>query len=110
RQSICSRESSGRLLTLSSFPTRRSSDLKSWVHLTSPDLVHWKNLGLAINADTKYDSHGAYSGSVRVIDDKLFLMYTGNHRSKERSEEHTSELQSRFELVCRLVLEKTNER
>src|SRR5699024_11497852 len=26
-----------------------------------------------------------------------------------RSEEHTSELQSRFELVCRLLLEKKNE-
>src|SRR6266704_6795577 len=26
----------------------------------------------------------------------------------ERSEEHTSELQSRFELVCRLLLEKKN--
>src|SRR5699024_11489017 len=25
-----------------------------------------------------------------------------------RSEEHTSELQSRFDLVCRLLLEKTN--
>src|SRR5207249_8736478 len=27
---------------------------------------------------------------------------------KERSEEHTSELQSRFDLVCRLLLEKKN--
>src|SRR5438067_4987151 len=27
-----------------------------------------------------------------------------------RSEEHTSELQSRFDLVCRLLLEKKNER
>src|SRR5438067_6134393 len=26
--------------------------------------------------------------------------------SRERSEEHTSELQSRFDLVCRLLLEK----
>src|SRR5699024_11519339 len=26
--------------------------------------------------------------------------------SKDRSEEHTSELQSRFDLVCRLLLEK----
>ena len=26
--------------------------------------------------------------------------------SKNRSEEHTSELQSRFDLVCRLLLEK----
>src|SRR5699024_11836044 len=28
----------------------------------------------------------------------------------ERSEEHTSELQSRFDLVCRLLLEKKKER
>src|SRR5207249_10881670 len=27
-------------------------------------------------------------------------------RAEERSEEHTSELQSRFDLVCRLLLEK----
>src|SRR5699024_11400446 len=29
---------------------------------------------------------------------------------RPRSEEHTSELQSRFELVCRLLLEKKNRR
>src|SRR5207249_8101280 len=29
-------------------------------------------------------------------------------RAQERSEEHTSELQSRFDLVCRLLLEKKN--
>src|SRR2546429_1770249 len=28
------------------------------------------------------------------------------HRSSDRSEEHTSELQSRLHLVCRLLLEK----
>src|SRR5699024_11948650 len=28
----------------------------------------------------------------------------------QRSEEHTSELQSRFDLVCRLLLEKKNKR
>src|SRR5699024_7121730 len=31
---------------------------------------------------------------------------TTNHDVKARSEEHTSELQSRFDLVCRLLLEK----
>src|SRR5699024_11876976 len=35
-----------------------------------------------------------------------------NHKEElhtnERSEEHTSELQSRFDLVCRLLLEKKN--
>src|SRR5699024_12359501 len=31
-----------------------------------------------------------------------------HHRDDDRSEEHTSELQSRFDLVCRLLLEKKN--
>src|SRR5699024_11549309 len=47
----------------------------------------------------------------------LFLRYQSRYQSlecelhylidlSERSEEHTSELQSRFDLVCRLLLEK----
>src|SRR5438309_4020785 len=31
---------------------------------------------------------------------------SSRHRAKNRSEEHTSELQSQFHLVCRLLLEK----
>src|SRR5207249_6045967 len=37
------------------------------------------------------------------------LQNTAEHRTdhgQQRSEEHTSELQSRFDLVCRLLLEK----
>src|SRR5438067_3339100 len=37
------------------------------------------------------------------IDDDFEVELAGNRR---RSEEHTSELQSRFDLVCRLLLEK----
>src|SRR5207249_7103129 len=37
-------------------------------------------------------------------EDLSFLYLRGPHSS--RSEEHTSELQSRFDLVCRLLLEK----
>ncbi|MBT8904928.1 beta-fructofuranosidase [Lactobacillus delbrueckii subsp. bulgaricus] len=48
--------------------------LKSWVHLTSSDLVHWENLGEAVYPDTPLDSHGAYSGSA--------MMYTGNVRDE----------------------------
>src|SRR5699024_11457960 len=38
---------------------------------------------------------------VALLDDRLFVC---NLRVAERSAEHTSELQSRFELVCRLLL------
>src|SRR5207249_6733935 len=34
-----------------------------------------------------------------------WLSMTGYHMASLRSEEHTSELQSRFDLVCRLLLE-----
>src|SRR5207249_10875391 len=36
--------------------------------------------------------------------------WTGNPSLARRSEEHTSELQSRFDLVCRLLLEKKKQR
>src|SRR5437868_11495528 len=44
---------------------------------------------------------------------KLWIVCAGkSHRDRRvislRSEEHTSELQSRFDLVCRLLLEKKN--
>src|SRR5207249_6300396 len=48
---------------------------------------------------------------------EIFRALAGAHRERQlhtspdaddRSEEHTSELQSRFDLVCRLLLEKKN--
>src|SRR5699024_11995908 len=36
------------------------------------------------------------------------LPYWSQELGMDRSEEHTSELQSRFDLVCRLLLEKKN--
>lgn len=66
-----------------SYPFGPVHGLKSWVHLTSPDLVHWENQGLALAPDTPYDSHGVYSGSAMVVGDQLMLMYTGNHRDKD---------------------------
>src|SRR5699024_12426094 len=73
---------------LPSFPTRRSSDLFSKVTLVG----NLKN-------KKKYIETGVEPG----------LMW---HHCKcltiRRSEEHTSELQSRFDLVCRLLLEKKN--
>lgn len=65
-----------------SYPFGPVHGLKSWMHLTSSDLVHWENQGLALAPDTPYDSHGAYSGSAMVVDNQLMLMYTGNHRDE----------------------------
>src|SRR5206468_11519944 len=92
---------------LSSFPTRRSSDLSSFEtklqHVVSP-------VGPpAPTLVTKPDPTSGRSGKMgvmsppenraRFIKDRFITM---------RSEEHTSELQSRSDLVCRLLLEKKN--
>src|SRR5260370_22094873 len=41
--------------------------------------------------------------------DGLHSTTTARNRSSRRSEEHTSELQSHLNLVCRLLLEKKND-
>src|SRR5207247_7351021 len=40
---------------------------------------------------------------------RLLAPRSGDRQARLRSEEHTSELQSRVELVCRLLLEKKNQ-
>lgn len=57
--------------------------LKSWQHLTSDNLIDWQDQGIAIEPDSKYDSHGAYTGTALPVDDKLFIMYTGNVRTDD---------------------------
>src|SRR5699024_11871663 len=79
---------------LHSFPTRRSSDLRRWrLGLSSPPADGCRFPGVvgeaAARAHTIRSRHTAAMG----VDES-------------RSEEHTSELQSRFDLVCRLLLEK----
>src|SRR5699024_11705574 len=48
-----------------------------------------------------YQGKGNFLSQRRAVGICLFLEYLA-----QRSEEHTSELQSRFDLVCRLLLEK----
>src|SRR5699024_12399397 len=83
------------LRDLHSFPTRRSSDLgciQPCPHVLSErSRVPMLCMGLP--------------GPETLLD---FLPRDGPRRVV-RSEEHTSELQSRFDLVCRLLLEKKKE-
>src|SRR5438132_4094706 len=80
---------------LHSFPTRRSSDLAAQVADTYP------RLHVLVN------NVGGFWAHRHVTADGLEHTFALNHLAP-RSEEHTSELQSHSELVCRLLLEKKN--
>src|SRR3712207_8276569 len=56
--------------------------------------------------DTTYSQYQEINALQKGVQAKLAAMYEGVHPL--RSEEHTSELQSRQYLVCRLLLEKKN--
>lgn len=56
--------------------------LKYWYHVTSTDLVHWKNEGIGLAPDCDYDNKGCHSGSGFAYGDDMYLFYTGNHRDE----------------------------
>src|SRR5690606_39932794 len=91
---------------LPSFPTRRSSDLSCARLSASLRSISRNALILVMLNLQRMDTCLRRTGRRRAI------MATEGHRQwqaamkLERSEEHTSELQSREKLVCRLLLEK----
>src|SRR5699024_11338389 len=64
----------------------------------------WSVLGVSLVLLTVVLFMPEYNGC------KRWLVIPGVGTLQPRSEEHTSELQSRFDLVCRLLLEKKNRR
>lgn len=64
------------------FPLGPVHGLKNWYHTKSKDLVHWENVGVALEPTNEFDSHGVYSGSGIEHNGELFLMYTGNNRDE----------------------------
>src|SRR5690625_6812137 len=88
---------------LPSFPTRRSSDLPSSV----PPSGGLSSRGPARGGLASGSAAGVREGRVRGGGDVVREMPLGLvHSTRCRSEEHTSELQSRGQLLCRLLLEK----
>src|SRR5439155_26179593 len=93
--------------SLHSFPTRRSSDL------TDPAGADADEEAVGVDGDEV--GHLGVDASVALVDDprprvvvaaRGFILEPGLDGPVARSEEHTSELQSRGHLVCRLLLEK----
>src|SRR5690606_41978618 len=90
------------------FPTRRSSDLSSPKPKANPDIMTDRR-----NEDS---AAGVYRRLIRYAGEyKLIFLLAGLAmllgalgEGATRSEEHTSELQSRENLVCRLLLETKN--
>src|SRR5699024_11833143 len=94
------------LLDLHSFPTRRSSDLclsHSVVEHPSEEELHHA-IAFALLWFDRY----FWSKLIPSQQTRQELVRDLHRELLERSEEHTSELQSRFDLVCRLLLEKKN--
>src|SRR5699024_12127249 len=97
-------------LDLHSFPTRRSSDLDSSVE----ELYSlWKLLkkrmeDKLIHSQSLFVNYSLHDGSHSKSIIHAIERFLGEERIYKlsatdiRSEEHTSELQSRFDLVCRL--------
>src|SRR5687768_16408872 len=81
-----------------SFPTRRSSDLSSAWTLVS---IRRSEIARAATGTAAASSRSATTARCGV---PVVLV-----AARPRSEEHTSELQSRLHLVCRLLLEKKNQ-
>src|SRR5699024_11328968 len=79
------------------FPTRRSSDLAGR-HRDDPVAPH----GTAPH----HGRPGVHRRRASRDPARRIADVTGHPDAGIRSEEHTSELQSRFDLVCRLLLEK----
>src|SRR5699024_11732906 len=92
---------------LHSFPTRRSSDLAlqsrcKALHIASP--LPYLSIGV-VEADYRHRGSPALS-KVVTVHDVAAKANVSTASVSRRSEEHTSELQSRFDIVCRRLLEK----
>src|SRR5947209_13457779 len=84
------------------FPTRRSSDLEGR-GMTNAELLGQAAILFIASFET---TTSALTWSLFLLAQHPAVMHDCGMLREKRSEEHTSELQSRQYLVCRLLLEK----
>src|SRR5690606_42052814 len=93
-----------------SFPTRRSSDLDATDEAMARAYERW-HLVSRLERPEGWVYRVAVNWATSVLRRRrrsLHRLYDPGDDDPARSEEHTSELQSRENLVCRLLLEKKN--
>src|SRR5699024_11825442 len=95
---------------LLSFPTRRSSDLPivgRWRRWSATDLVSRETTEVRAQFLQRNEvrAYGHWLQSSAPSSSPHPVPPIEGEGADDRSEEHTSELQSRFDLVCRLLLE-----
>src|SRR5690606_42014098 len=95
---------------LHSFPTRRSSDLRLCAEQVQ--LLHapccccvFVVLLVLISLNMAKGKSKKLNEQKKLVEEDIIEYLDERHIEKVRSEEHTSELQSREKLVCRLLLE-----
>src|SRR5690606_41982623 len=86
---------------LHAFPTRRSSDL--FMEGIRPESIPAGNGHFTVNYPVRPGIFRHFCEQAQKLNGPCILIIDEINR---RSEEHTSELQSREKLVCRLLLEK----
>src|SRR5690606_41977818 len=91
-----------------SFPTRRSSDLRwSTQQFQGYEDATYKATVENLTSDAVASGlQGDFTRQANVANELLMINRSHLQTRGMRSEEHTSELQSRENLVCRLLLEK----
>src|SRR5690606_41987793 len=100
---------SGDSRVLPSFPTRRSSDLVDLVFRGRGAARNGKSYCACLVLDALAGEFPTPGGFIDTgAETRGLRMRHDRERGDRRSEEHTSELQSRENLVCRLLLEKKN--
>src|SRR5207249_12098115 len=95
---------------LHSFPTRRSSDLELALRGRLPTMCSYREFVESGSLMAYAVNMGDFIGRAAVYVDRILkgakpadLPVEQPTKFELRSEEHTSELQSRFDLVCRLL-------
>jgi beta-fructofuranosidase len=56
-------------------PTQNQTAMQ-WYHLSSPDLISWQQDGAALLPNRVYNAHGAWDGSVSVVNGTARLLYS----------------------------------